>query len=84
MLCDLFMVYSKQSNGAVSLIQQSCMSSYNYSYCVCYNKKTKQISALKKVILKWSRDPSNKVIKAVKQVILYLWQMNRGPGIMLE
>jgi len=41
-LCDLFKVHLKNSNRAVTLIQQSCM-----SRAICYNKKTKQTSVLK-------------------------------------
>jgi len=38
LLCGLFQVYSKHSNRALTVIQQSCMSSCHI-VTICYNKK---------------------------------------------
>ena len=50
LLCGLLKVHSKHSSRAVTLIQQSCMSSYHIA--VCYNKKLNKLVYLKKCYFK--------------------------------
>ena len=46
LLCSLFQVHSKHFNRAVTLIQQSCMSSCHIA--ICYNKKLNKLVHFKK------------------------------------
>ena len=68
LLCCLFRVYSKYSNRAVTLIQQSCISntlveqSSHIAYAI-----TKMLNKLINITLKGSRDLKERY-KVVKQV----------------